>query len=1210
MNEVPLASHEWQRQLMPIDNPSFSLGQRSLVGYRNSCSETDTSGCSSLYFLSGIVGTVSVDLRFIGGSAEDETDTVFEDAVFGDKAVAAVSPFSSVVFFLSLVTDLNPHSVVTVKGSLGLGNTSQAGGSVMLVASEYIGNELWMYAASDMEIPCSSVDSTSTSVIFGNSLNSGEVLYTITPDASCQKLEMDATVSAPLSYCQTANSSFVWQLYSDFQCSTQPITSTVVNVTDASLETDVDPTVYCIVIGVSIEDANITMDCLSARTSADDFAAAIDLDHDGSEDSLLPNFLQNSLPIIGGSGAGAVVVFLLILIGIHKYQKSGLVDFAVGDIVIYKLTPAQQKRQRIHNLTKGYDYIKDKGFALVVEVAAPNFVSSSASNMEDPEPSLGKFDMEGRKTILCLQPLRRVARPASTSAGQNFFGQSPNAQDRQRRTGLGGTANSAITLIRDGEMELELAVDDAQRPVSCNYWGIRGGRVLSVVPILWRRRIKLEVPADLSDTITQRRRARDKPFTFRRNRGHEYEAASRSSKDENEDLPKKLEMLSFLDVTYVTNSVTGKGEWVNRAKLMRGLRRRSIQNANREDDLSPLSPIPGASTGKMFTAEKLHHRDVKNDKLETKRQTMLKEKRSKRESMHRTLLSADRKHGANETWGLWSLIRRCLFRHSMSESERKRMTKIQDETVRISSMPRKLRLHPGRNDLPVLFGGKEAVKKVWEKVARENDEEDRSDDDEYDEENWWKTNEYESEMMMLQPFLKTISRAETIYGRQSAAGIGFSFVVENCRELQLDQVAYSVWQYPYSDEQEEEQWQQLQREYDEYFDCALEEDDDDDFFIPEGEISQEEDDKFDPNYRNDDAGSLFELLPPNEEPSANRHRLHLHTHQYDEEEMGNRNRDMEAESHEDMQQKSDQMREAGIVTRRGHKKLKQKKQKLGNPNSEKKGSGGGKSTVSHVSPVPLHSSVQSHSSSQTPNTRLHRVDAVEDQDLVLESPLKSPPAATPGSKQKKKKEKNRTTDNRINNEIIAPNPKSMPGGGGGDFFVTPPHRMKPIVSRSTRVGGQQAVLSNDSTKSNSADKQYLMRVGDGLAVGEGVEGGTGKERGRIINGAGSKEKVKQQIQRQGQVLGSSLESDDDVDSAAVRQPGRAIVSTAAGQQQSHKHGTGPSPQKEGKTPPGRATMMASEGKDISQQAQQRRAERRRQRQLEKQKQQMIVEEID
>mmetsp|Transcript_10364 Transcript_10364/g.17069 ORF Transcript_10364/g.17069 Transcript_10364/m.17069 type:complete len:1070 (-) Transcript_10364:1053-4262(-) len=1069
----------------------------------------------------------------------------------------------------------------------------------MMVASEFTGNELWMYSDNDLAAPCAAGTSA---VVLGNSLNDGETVYTRTPAGACSKLEMDATVAPPLAHCQSGN--YTWQLFSDFQCATAVLASAQVNTTTGGVDTD---TVYCIAVGSGLQNASLQ--CVSS----DSAFSQLDLDYDGQRDSLLPHFLQNDLPIIGGSGAGAVLCFLLLLLGLHKYQSSGFVDFAAGDVVIYKLTPAQQKRQRIQNLTKGYDYIKDRGFALVVSVPAPRFLpGASSEHDEDPDATPGKQDSAARKGVLCLQPLRRVARPTARGPGHTDFfdhGQSP---PQQRRGGMGAPSTSAaISLIRESEMELELTVDDSQRPVSSNYWGIRGGRVLSVVPILWRRRIKLEVPPDTSEVEERRRKGR-----AGRARGGSaalYDASGSASSSK--QLPRKLEMLSFLDVTYSTNPVTGKGEWVSRASLARGLRRRSPekdQQSPREDRLAPLSPLVGAG-GRRVTMGKTSDRDTKFERRETKRVTALKEKRSKRESVRRTILTADRKAGGDA--GLLSLLRGAIFKNSMSEAERKRMTKIQDESIRLSSMPRKLRTHAGRNDLAMLFGGKEAGKKVWENVA--NNEDDEDDEDE-DDEGWWKHNSYEAEAMVLQPFLKSISRSETITGRQSAAGLGFSFMIENCRELELDQVAYSVWTYPYSPEEEE---RALREEEDEYFDSVVEaEPEDGGFPLQEADVSDEDDDdRYQPKDEDEDAGELFELQPPQEEPSHNRHRMRSGTQQQPRQQHDDFSGDSDAgdrdrRAYADFQKKSTQIREAESAQRSQKKSRKLTHTAL----QEHTGAGGGGSSRATPPGHLLPSAMATPSPSSHLSRHVQQSGGADTMQLTQTTPFQQTPSPS-----------------RLQ---VAPLPQqqtqqqAQQHGGGGDYYVTPPHRMKSIVSRSTKVSaGQQAALSNDSTKSNSADKQYLMRVGDGLAVqgGERDRGESSKdrERARHRNTRAEEHLAQQrhfaqdelayQQQQRGAKLGSSLESDDDMDSAAVRQPGQQQ------QPQQQQQRTPPtssgvpqdSSSKKKKKTPGRSTIMAKEGADVSQQAKQRRAERRRKRQEQEREQgtalnEMAVEEFE
>lgn len=543
-------------------------------------------------------------------------------------------------------------------------------------------------------------------------------------------------------------------------------------------------------------------------------------------------------------------------------------------------------------------------------------------------------------------------------------------------------------------------------------------------------------------------------------------------------------MLSFLDVTYTTNP-DGKGEWVSRAKVAKGLRRRSPTQRPGEGDLTGEGLSPGRSSRNLI------------DRRQSSRLDELKEKRSKRESVRRTILTTDRKEKSEA--GFCALLQGFFFRNSISESERKRLTKIQDETIRLSSAPRKLRLQPGRNDLAVLFAGKEASKKLWEKLPeQESDEEDEDGDEE--EEDWWKSNAYDDEVLALQPFLKSISRSESVRGRQSAAGIGFSYVVENCRELELDKVAYSVWHYPFS---EHDELAELERESDGHAEGS---EDDGDIHL-EGSGSERDD------RENACKESALEMTPPSERSTPHHHRLQLT--------RGDRDRDSSGGATPTRQ--NSQVRGAEESQPRGQTARRLPSGGSSQPRMSSNDFSGGLSPVSP--PPPLRESRPAERTSD--RKPLPSLQPLVSSGQKAQSGLPSP-------------RRQDVLDSKLRSPAV-------------EAYVTPPHRMKSIVSRSTKVSGSgQQVLTNESTKSNSADKQHLSRVGDGLVSSKE---GSGRRRNESHRQKDSRtrrnfeaeerafsSRPRHQQQGMEMIMGSSLESDDEVDGAPIRRGDKGGVS--------------------------------------------------------------------
>mmetsp|Transcript_5047 Transcript_5047/g.7714 ORF Transcript_5047/g.7714 Transcript_5047/m.7714 type:complete len:965 (+) Transcript_5047:214-3108(+) len=441
------------------------ISHRALINRIDTCSgET----CSNLYFLSGILDVVSLDLRFTKPTEEKDFKPVFEDASFTEAAVSSVSPFSALDFVLT--SDTSESSAKNIGGSYAFSHVTN--GSAIVVASEYPGREIWMFSDSSLASSCSA--DISSAIVFSNALNDGSDVFTMTPDGDCEKLEMDPTVSSPLTYCQTA-SNFTWNVYQEFECSTNPVVSGTV---EGSLGT-----VYCVVVGEGLNSAEFI--CLSSESSF------VIVDPDKGDDSGLPQFLRRNMQVIGGSAAAVVVVTILLVLAVHWLRSPSLVSFREGDIVIYRLTRQQRKHLMLKRKAKGKKKGTGKtmGFALVVRAPPP---STAVSLLLSLLPSRSRRPLPAAadprsKAVLQLQPLKRVVRGSEPE--DDLFAPSDSLDRADESVTASGSMalKRARSVIRDDDFEVELSVDSKERPVSSNWWGIRGGRVLCVLPNVARR---------------------------------------------------------------------------------------------------------------------------------------------------------------------------------------------------------------------------------------------------------------------------------------------------------------------------------------------------------------------------------------------------------------------------------------------------------------------------------------------------------------------------------------------------------------------------------------------------------------------------------------------------------------------------------------------------------------------------------------------------
>lgn len=465
--QTPIVTHD----------PSDS-SRRNLVSRLNSCSGED---CSNLYFLSGILDIVSVDLRFVQPKEQDDFETVFEDAAFAEASYAHVVPFSEVEFYLSSQT--SDSSAINIGGSYIFDDVTN--GSAIIVTSEYPGREVWMFSDRTVTATCSG--SRSSAVVFGNALNDGSNLFTKDPEGTCHKLEMDYSKSStPLTYCQL-QPNFTWNVYMDYSCLSGIITSETVPGSSG--------TVYCVVVGENLTTAEIV--CLSSQS---DLFQDIQNIKEPNNDAP-PLYLRTYMQIIGGSTAASIVAIVL-LIYMGYVLNAPVIKFREGDIVVYKLTTAQQFY--LHQKKRGTSpnapsRVKNKGFAIVVRAAPPVSINSGISAVFSMERwSWGSQKNTMKKGILQLQPLRRVVRNVETvdkKPKDDLFSSSFASVRSDVESNSSITISKLKSLNSKVEVEeMELTVDPKERPLSTNWWGLRGGKIVAVFENTTRRKIRLPAP--------------------------------------------------------------------------------------------------------------------------------------------------------------------------------------------------------------------------------------------------------------------------------------------------------------------------------------------------------------------------------------------------------------------------------------------------------------------------------------------------------------------------------------------------------------------------------------------------------------------------------------------------------------------------------------------------------------------------------------------
>jgi hypothetical protein len=416
---------------------------RRLIARQNTCS---SKSCPNLFFLSGIYDLVNFNIRFTDPFEDHEPTTLFAKASFSEFAVSRVKKFTSFEFSLSSKLDPAKNSISGAYSSQHLVN-----GSAIVVVSELPGQEVWFHSDSTISAPC--LNRTTSLIVFANALNSNLNLFTRTPDGDCQQIEREGDEeTSPLSYCQ-AGRGFVWEIFTDWRCSTQRIASEYIG---AGLGT-----VYSVIIGDNVSRAELVT--LSSHSSFEGVRTFEE--HTKSHPSF---FERNMLILVLSVGLGSFSILLLFCLG-SKSRKPSLAGFREGDIVVYQLTPYQSnilthKDSQILNP-------KTKGFALVVKSPPVGLFDRIVSRWRQPRPS------SPLKSVLLLQPLKKIVR----SESQSF--------DERERS---GAKNDMPPLSSD----LELTVDEVEAPLSINQWGFRGGRVLVVVsPIkILRRYIFLGQP--------------------------------------------------------------------------------------------------------------------------------------------------------------------------------------------------------------------------------------------------------------------------------------------------------------------------------------------------------------------------------------------------------------------------------------------------------------------------------------------------------------------------------------------------------------------------------------------------------------------------------------------------------------------------------------------------------------------------------------------
>ena len=454
--------------------------RRVLINRLSSCSGNE---CSSLYFLSGIYDVVSMDVRFTKPLEEEDFETVFSNAAFSEPAYARVSPFSEVEFYLS--SQKNKKTANNIGGSYTFDDITN--GSAIIVTSEFPGREVWMFSDRTVTATCSG--SSSSAVIFGNALNDGSHLFTMNPEGSCQKLEMDTLSSPPLTYCQSLGN-FTWHVFLDNSCSSQAVVSHSVA---GSLGT-----VYCVVIGDNSTAAELV--CLSAESPL--FDDMRDIKDTRSDDP--PLYLRRYMQIVGGSTAGSILAVIVMIYVVHVV-RTPVIKFREGDIVAYRLSATQQ--QHLEQKRKGKNptapkRVKNKGFAIVVRNVPPPCASSTVASLLSMDRwHWGGRQSSGMKGILQLQPLKRVVRPSTPHENADKKGKdrvkddlfSSSFASNKSDTDAGGDGSLRLKnqlTLKEAEA-VELTVDSKERPLSTNYWGIRGGRVVAVFPNVTRKKIRL-----------------------------------------------------------------------------------------------------------------------------------------------------------------------------------------------------------------------------------------------------------------------------------------------------------------------------------------------------------------------------------------------------------------------------------------------------------------------------------------------------------------------------------------------------------------------------------------------------------------------------------------------------------------------------------------------------------------------------------------------
>jgi hypothetical protein len=419
-----------------IQPPNPKAQQRQLISTEDTCS---SKFCPNLFFLSGIYDVINFDMRFTSPFEDHDPNTLFGKASFSEYALARVKKFSSFEFYLSSNTDKNSRN--TIGGSYNSENI--VNGSAMIVVSEFPGREMWFHADTLLNADC--LNDTTSLIIFANALNSQMNFFTKTPEGNCQKLEMEDDDTSPLSYCQ-ARSGFVWEIFTDWKCSSQIIASDYIN---GGLGT-----VYSVIIGNNLSSA----DLITLSTSSS-FVGVTSPKEPGRS---YPSFFQRNMMIfVLSAGLGALGLLFVFYLGARS-QQPAVAGFREGDIVVYQLTKYQINMLQ-HNDSKKLGSRsaskKTKGFALIVRAPPAGFfakISSSASGWL----SLGNHSSLSPKFVLQLQPLKKVLRTETQSASEEA-----------------GDANSQT----DDFASLELMIDDYEAPLSINQWGLRGGRILLVI---------------------------------------------------------------------------------------------------------------------------------------------------------------------------------------------------------------------------------------------------------------------------------------------------------------------------------------------------------------------------------------------------------------------------------------------------------------------------------------------------------------------------------------------------------------------------------------------------------------------------------------------------------------------------------------------------------------------------------------------------------